>query len=358
MSCLTRGILLVASFLMGASLVHGVEVNEPLLKAEQKAPAPGPKSDEEPCFRFVQVTDLHVQPHPPRKDSYRDASEKTRWIVETINRETFTPPPAFVVGTGDLADGERLDWTDGDLKELQSILKPLKCPFYPVVGNHEVCQQERSPQYLRPYLQAFGQDRAEYTFVHGGILFVALNNSGAPDAKAARQRNEWLRGVLTAAKDRPKILLCHIPLIPLREEATLAASFGFTSYCDRDPGTLQLVEEYKDTVIAVLCGHLHLTGMRQRQGIYHVSISGTASYPCDFAIYDVFPDRIVVSVQQLPGQLARSQPSIHGKTRHGRDFTDAEHRTPEEYQSGRVEERRFTILCSGSKRPQKQVNSR
>ena len=68
----------------------------------------------------------------------------------------------------------------------------------------------------------------------------------------------------------------------------------------------KLIEEHRDTVIAVLSGHLHLTGMKQQREIYHVSIAGTASYPCDFAVYDVFPDRMEVAVKQLPDELAKS----------------------------------------------------
>ena len=222
---------------------------------------------------------------------------------------------------GDLIHGEGLDRLEPDFTALQRLLQPLRCPFYPVVGNHEVVQQERSATHLQPYRAAFGENRSEYTFTHGGILFVALNNSGAPSAEAARQRNEWLRDALSAGRGQPKIILCHIPLIPLRDEPTLATSFGFSSYCDRDPGTLNLVEEHRDTVIAVLSGHLHLTGVKHQREICHISIAGTASYPSDIALYEVFPDRIEVTVKQLPEDLAKvgnqhpryaaSQPRFH-----------------------------------------------
>ena len=55
---------------------------------------------------------------------------------------------------------------------------------------------------------------------------------------------------------------------------------------------------------------------------------------------------------QLPEDLTRAAPSIHGKPRHGQDFTDTEHGTAEEYQAGRADERRFTIPLSEKKRPQ------
>jgi hypothetical protein len=66
----------------------------------------------------------------------------------------------------------------------------------------------------------------------------------------------------------------------------------------------------------------------------------------------VFPDRIEVAVKQLPKELAKSESSIHGNPRHDRDYVDKEHDTPEAYQSGNVQERRFAIRLTGEKRPQ------
>jgi hypothetical protein len=314
-------------------------------------------ADGRPLFRFVQTNDLHVQAEgpttqPAKRRGYNRANEKARWLVEAINRQDFCPLPDFVVGVGDLIHGEGLAQFGPDLKMLQEIIRPLRCTFFPVVGNHEVMQRERSPEYLKPYCDAFGKDRVDYTFTRGGILFVALNNAGAPDADAARQRNKWLREVLEKEPGLPKIVFCHIPLIPLREEAILAKSFGFRSYCDRDPGTLAILEEHADKVIAVLSGHLHLTGMKTQRGICHLSLSGTASYPSDgAAVYEVFPDRLEVAVRQLPKALARSQSSIHSKPRHDRDYVDKEHDTPEAYQRGNPQERRFAIALPAGKRP-------
>lgn len=312
---------------------------------------------DKPLFRFVQINDLHVQAddspaQSPKPRTYARANEKARWLVEAINREAFAPLPDFVVGVGDLIHGGALNRLGLDLRALQGILKPLKCPFHPVVGNHEVIQQERSAEHLRPYIDAFGKDRVEYAFTFKGVLFVALNNSGAPSPQLVDKRNEWLAEVFKENRDRPKIILCHIPLVALRDEATLAKSFGFASDYDHNPGTLKLVEQHSDTVIAVLSGHLHLTGMKMRVGICHFSLSGTASYPSDgAAVFEVFADRIRVAVRQLPGDLARSAPSIHGRPRHERDYVDAEHDSAEKYQCGAAAERDFTIPLSERKRP-------
>ncbi len=191
-----------------------------------------------------------------------------------------------------------------------------------------------------------------YTFAHGGILFVALNNAGACCVGPAvvRARNDWLRRTLEGARGVPKIILCHIPLVALREEAVLAKSFGFRSYLDHDGQTLKIVEEHADTVLAVLSGHLHLTGVIERKGIFHVSIAGTASYPCDYALYSVFPDRIEVAVRQLPRELVTPNTNIHGTPRYKSDFVDDAHKTPWDYVAGNPSERDFTIPLPEPKR--------
>lgn len=319
--------------------------------------AAGEKRGDEPLVRFIQINDLHIQAPPqpdglPKPKGYALANEKARWLVEAINREQIARRPDFVVGVGDMVHGERLDRLGPDLSQARTILGPLNCPFHPVVGNHENIQEERSQRHLQPYIDTFGADRVEYAFVRKGVLFVALNNSGASSPRAAEPRNAWLKQVLAEHASLPKIIFCHIPLVPVRDADVLAQSFGFSSDYDRDGGTLALVEEHAGTVIAVLSGHLHLTGMRMQAGICHFSLSGSASYPSDgAAVFEVFPDRVCVAVKQLPEELARSVPSIHGTPRHKQDFVDADHPSGETYQAGSADERTFTVPLPESKRP-------
>lgn len=334
--------------------VHSAVVGGSAVAVGTAAAQPG----DGPLLRFIQINDLHIQAPPqpdglPKPEGYARANDKARWVVEAINRGRLAEPPDFVVGVGDLVHGERLDRLGPDLTQARTILGALNCPFFPVVGNHENIQQERSPRHMQAYIDAFGADRVEYAFVRNGVLFVALNNSGASGSKdAAAARNAWLKDVLAEHSRLPKIILCHIPLMPVRDADVLAKSFGFPSDYDRDGGSLALVEQHADTVIAVLSGHLHLTGMKMKAGICHFSLSGSASYPSDgAAVFEVFPDRVDVAVKQLPDELARSAPSIHGKPRHAEDFTDADHASGEAYQAGTAGERGFTIALPESKRP-------
>jgi hypothetical protein len=300
---------------------------------------------EAPRLRFVQINDLHVQaPDAPEaiRTRYLKSNDKARWVIDEINRG---PRPDFVLGIGDLIHGVVLEQLPRDMAVFQEIAAALRVPFYPGLGNHEVVQRQGDPRFEKAYRDVYGDDRVNYTFEGGGLRFIMLNNSGAsgiPPA-VAKARNDWLRGVLESNRHQPKIVCCHIPLVPVREEAVLKESFGFSTYIAHDAELLAQVDEHAESIVAVLSGHLHLTGFVERKGVHHISIAGTASYPSDYARFELFSDRLIMQVCQLPGELARATPSIHGSPRHPQNFTDAMHKTAELYQAGRSEERSLTL---------------
>lgn len=298
---------------------------------------------EKPVFRFLQWNDVHIdETEPP---DYQLANEKMKYLVDWANQEGEFRPD-LVIGVGDMVHGGGLASLAPDTHLQRELLADLTVPFYPVIGNHENQQQEGSPEYEAAFHEAFGKGRGNYTLNHKGVLFVMFNDSGAPMSNSkdvGGRRNAWLRGVLEESEGVPKILCCHIPLIPIREEAVLTKSFGFISYAAKDPQLLSLVDEHAESIVAVLSGHLHLTGVVVRKGVHHVSVSGTASYPCDFASFDVFPDRVRMRIHSLPERLQTPDTNIHGRRRHKVDFTDASHPTPESYVRGNASERDVEI---------------
>ena len=302
-------------------------------------------------FRFIQWNDTHVDATQP--NDYPRANQRFEYLVESLGKAAGDLVPDFVIGVGDLVHGDNFPSLAPDFKRFKELTASLKVPLFPVVGNHENVQQEGDAVFEAAYREYFGEDRTNYTFEHGGVLFVVLNSSGAPRSnltEVGQRRNAWLRDILEASGDQPKILNCHIPLVPVREESVLKKSFGFGSYIAHDAKLIDLVEARSDSVIAVLSGHLHLTGVVKHTGFYQIVTSGTASYPSDFATYDVFPDRIHVQMHSLPKSLLDPSTNIHGKRRHGIDYTDATHHTHGAYIRGNAEERMFDIALKGKKR--------
>ena len=308
------------------------------------------EAEEQPVLRFVQWNDTHISVGP----TYELANEKFDYLISATNAGSNFPRPDFVIAVGDMIHGTKgIDSLVADCALLQQKLAELKCPFYPVIGNHEDIQREGDPAHQAPYKATFGKDRLNYTFRAGGILFIVLDDTGAPKSNkttVGRSRNQWLGKVLETSPDTPTIVCCHIPLVPLREDEVLKKSFGFNSYMAGDDDLLKLIDSHSEHIIAVLSGHLHLTGVVQRKGIYHITISGTASYPCDYAVYEVYPDRIGICVQSLSKELLTPNTNIHGKPRYKTGFTDTKHPTAESYIRGNPAERKFNIRLEGKKR--------
>jgi len=310
------------------------------------------KQKETPKFRFMQVNDLHIQSDKSRYQlkrdpTYQNANARAFWLQEAIKDGIYFPTLDFVLGIGDLVHGENLNAIKYDMDFFsRHFVSMFPIPLYPVVGNHENAQQEGNPENEGPYTQVFGKDKLNYSFVHKGLHFIVLNNSGTwsvKDPMIIEYRLTSLKEMLDKEPDLPKIICCHIPLVPLREKQVLAKSFGFNSYCTKEPELLALIEQRKEKVLAVLSGHLHLSGVVNVQSVYHISLSGLASYPHDMAIYSVFESGIEVELIRVPSDLLDPSTNIHGAARFGIDYVDELHPDYTTYIMGNASERRFTI---------------
>jgi hypothetical protein len=310
-------------------------------------------------LRFFLWNDMHIRcpemlsEWPP----YAFANEKASWMVDcSLGRQGFEPPD-FILSAGDIIEGGNDDH-GRDFQYLKTlILDRIRVPFLPCLGNHENKEGEGIPEKNRPYDASFGPLWHNYIFTAGGFGFIVIDTSAserAPDAITAVRR-AFLERALVRLKGMPLLVVTHAPLIPVRDPAVLAKSFGFPSWKVQDTGLLELVEENRDRIVAVFSGHLHLTGIRERAGIYHVVPAGTSGYPSDFATVDVFTDRIEVKMHPLPAPWQPKESDIHARPRHEVDYTDAEHPDHESYVWGNAGERGVTIPLFSAKRPTRET---
>ena len=319
-------------------------------------------------FRFFQWNDLHVRDRnvPGRTGGYPGCNEKAAWLAAVTRGEVADiEPPDFVASVGDLICGQIDDYGD-DFRFFQRLVggrlvhDGLEVPVLPCVGNHENRQGEGVAELNAAYDTCHGPGWHNYLYTVGGFAFVVVDTSGAhrtaDDITAARCA--FVERAVERAGDMPVILLTHVPLVAMRQEEALIPSFGFSSWKVVDESLLDLVTRHADRVVAVLCGHIHITGVRVVEGVYHVMPSGTAGYPADFASYDVYEDRIDVVMHRAPAPLIgdREAGNIHGARRHGIDYTDAEHSDHESYLSGNPGERSFSIPLEGARRPDVQAS--
>ena len=211
-------------------------------------------------FSFVQINDTHLV--LPGNKGYPKVEEKLRSVISSINSEENFALPEFVLFAGDIIEGKRLNLLQPECEFAKSILDQLKCPYYTVVGNHETLNTEGNPRFLNAYIRTFGEDKIHYSFIYKGIHFILFDNSnGLGSSKDVTVlRNKWLKDTLES-NSNPKIIICHIPLVSYREEDKLSNSFGFWSYKLQGDNTLNIIQGFSDKIIAVLNGHVHLTGL-------------------------------------------------------------------------------------------------
>jgi hypothetical protein len=297
--------------------------------------------------RFAVFNDAHAQfaPSATMHAGYPGANERAEWFLSQVAPGGALGDVNFIMGGGDLIHGENLASIGTEMVALGERLNRLPVPFYPCCGNHEVRQQEGDAAWEAPYAQTFGADKFDYAIPAGAAEIIVLNNAGTYHVSAARReaRVEAFRRLLTARPGVPKIVVVHIPLLPVRDNAVLRESFGFLSYKTLEVELLDTLEVDGGDVRLIISGHLHLTGMVQSGDVHQLVTSGTASFPHDYPVVTVTPGSIDVEVRTLPAELHEPRTNLHGVPRYKKDYTDPAHPTAETYLRGNPGERKFSI---------------
>jgi 3',5'-cyclic AMP phosphodiesterase CpdA len=253
------------------------------------------------------------------------------------------------------ADGVDLLLTLGDITHRPSaedmgLAKQLLSPWpgatvLPLPGNHEVGIGDDARE-RAAYRRAFGEDRFTYASVFRGVLFVMIDNAAADTPWTPRldARQRLLERLFDRHPSLPVVVAAHTPLVPMREEAALAASFAFYSWMSMDPlhRLRRLLERRGERIVAVLGGHLHLTSHVEAGGLHYIVPSGTYSWPNDYVQLQFYPDRVIVNMRRAPlpsralGTMTHYPLAngIHDRQGSGQRLGDAGHPTPQSYLEG------------------------
>ncbi len=224
-------------------------------------------------FRFVHVTDLHIQPE-------LRAAEGVRQCFAAINAAR----PDFVIAGGDLVfDALAVGHTRARMlfDLYRETAKRLDAPLHNTLGNHDVFGlyaksgvAETHAQYgKRMYEELIGP--RYYSFDFAGWHFVVLDSIGFTTQRTYigyvdEAQFAWLESDLAkVGKTRPVVAVTHVPLstgflqwMTPRHDATMIV-------VQNAAPVLELLHQYN--VKAVLQGHTHICERLEYRGCQYIT---------------------------------------------------------------------------------------
>lgn len=229
-------------------------------------------------FRFVHVTDLHIQPE-------LRAAERCRQCLDAINRER----PAFVIAGGDLVF-DALAVPRDRAKLLFDLYtdtaKRIEAPLHNTLGNHDVFGlYERSG--VSPAQSGYGKKMYEdrigaryYSFDVQGWHFIVLDSIGLTSSRTYvgsidEEQIEWLRRDLErTGPSAPIVVVTHVPLSTGVLQWMMPKHDWKMIVVNNAAEVLELLHRYN--VKAVLQGHTHIVETLQYRGCQYITSGSVA----------------------------------------------------------------------------------
>ena len=246
------------------------------------------------------VTDVHFADIDPDRRSlgvigqrfYRESLRKLTEAVEVFNARRLD----FAVELGDFKDFTRnRAETLAHLESIEAAFAKFKGPRYHLAGNHDFDCLTPADFFSRIPNDGRVCEKGYYSFVRGGVTFVALNacfdsqmrpyseNNPWDDANVPPEELAWLEGVLKAAPGNV-FVFCHQRLDETAERRHLV----------RNAAAVRRIFEKSGKVKGVITGHQHMGGFAVVKGIPYYSlralVCGSGAANNSFAEMAVYAD--------------------------------------------------------------------
>ena len=257
--------------------------------------------DKKDTFRFVFMTDIHVQPELRADEGFKSAIAKVN---------SLQPQPDFVITGGDLVFdvlGETFERADSLYNLYVDVCKNFTMPVYHCIGNHELfgVYEESGvdlnhPEFgKRMFRNRLGNGRTYRSFNHKGWHFILLDAMGITKdrhfiGKVDSVQLQWLKSDLaTVDKSTPIAVALHIPLMTLGAQlrggalAALSRSAAVTNSKEVENALSS------NNLRLILQGHTHIVEEIILRDV-HILTGGSVCGAWWKGPYDDFPEGFVV----------------------------------------------------------------
>ncbi|RAI15227.1 MAG: hypothetical protein DKM22_05060 [Candidatus Melainabacteria bacterium] len=235
-------------------------------------------------LKIIQITDSHFATLG-QGYSERDVSDSQSVLEKTIEDINTIKDKDFVIFTGDNIDKSNKD----ELESFLKIANKLNCPYYIVIGNHEVFkfQHFSKKDYMktvRKYSKNCRAKNPNYIFEKKGIAFFVVDGAKEMIPGAAGYfREDTLRQLDKNLKKYEKkgknvVIFQHFPIVPPYYNRT-HATFDVDGYKN--------ILEKHSNVIAIVSGHYHANGEKLEDGVYHISTPSLLEYPHNYKVIEI-----------------------------------------------------------------------
>ena len=253
-------------------------------------------------YRFVFMTDIHVQPERKAAEGFKQAIAK----VNELN-------PEFVITGGDLimdALGQSFERSTQLYDLYNSLIKDFKMPVYNTIGNHEVFGLYKKsginpdhPEYGKEmYRKRLGDNKTYFSFDHKGWHFMLLDAVGfTPERRYTADIDSlqmlWIEEDLkSVSKETPIIISTHIPFISAAAQIYNGGNKanGKRIAVGNSNKVLSLFENHNLRI--VLQGHLHIVEEYIYKDIHFITGGAVSArwwrgdiegFPEGFAVIDI-----------------------------------------------------------------------
>jgi 3',5'-cyclic-AMP phosphodiesterase len=273
-------------------------------------------------FRFVFMTDIHIQPERRGDAGFAAAIDKVNQLS-----------PDFVITGGDLimdALNQKYSRADSLYSLYNTVSKNFGMPVYNTLGNHEVfglyessgISQQHAEYGKKMFIDRMGYENTYTSFDHKGWHFIILDGIGfTPERKyygvIDDEQLAWIKEDLTKIDaTTPIVLSTHIPFVSVfgqMQNDPLSAGSAST----RITNGKEVLEVFSDhNLKLVLQGHLHEVEEIKYRGTTYITGGAVCGgwwkgdrdgFAEGFAVIDVVGDDFEWSYKSYGWKAEKSQ---------------------------------------------------